>query len=60
MPIKKPQMKKWRVWFEQVNQDYLDVVACTKAAAILDAKYEWRLMNRNPKVIDIKELKGAN
>ena len=47
-------MKKWRVWFEQINQTYIDVEARTEDSAILKAKREWREENE-PLMGDIQE-----
>ena len=48
-------MKKWRVWFEQINQTYIDVEARTEDSAILKAKREWQEENK-PRVGAIQEL----
>jgi len=45
--------KKYRVWFEQVNQTYFDVIGETEECAISKARKEWRSDNGNPDVSDI-------
>jgi len=46
----------YRVWFEQINQDYIDVIAKTPVEAIRKAKYEWLSACAIPHVLDIKEI----
>jgi len=43
-------MKKWRIYFEQINQTYLDVEARTEDSARLKAEREWREENP-PRII---------
>jgi len=47
---------KYRIWIEQVNQDYFDVSARTEGNAIDKAKAEWRRENRDPQVTAVAEL----
>ena len=34
-------MKKWKIWFDQVNQTVYEVEARTKDSAIFKAQREW-------------------
>ena len=47
-------MKKWRIWFEQINKTHIDVEARTEDSAILKAKREWQ-EESEPIVTDIQE-----
>ena len=48
------EMKKWRIWFEQINKTHIDVEARTEDSAILKAKREWQ-EESEPIVTDIQE-----
>ena len=49
-------MKKWIIWFEQINQDVVRVEANTEDEAIKKAEKEW-MKNNYPEITEIKEIK---
>jgi hypothetical protein len=51
-------MKKYRVWFEQVNQSLYEVEAPSRDEAIREAGRSWLKWNFPPEVLDTEELEG--
>lgn len=51
-------MKKFRVYTEQVNQDFFDVEARTVASAITKAKQKWRQANTEPRILSVEDEEG--
>lgn len=49
-------MKKFRVWFKQINETYIDVEAFDKEQAKRIAKGEWKFSVAEPIVTDCKPL----
>ena len=47
--------KKYRVWFDQINQTYFDVVGESKECAVSKARKEWMNNYSYPDVSDIME-----
>lgn len=56
MVKKKPKKRKYRVWIEQVNQCYIDVVAKDEDQASDKAAAKWRKDEATPQVSSVKEL----
>lgn len=49
-------MEKYRVWFDQINQDYFDVEANSEASACKKARALWKRDNSHPESSDIEVL----
>ncbi len=47
-------MKKYRVWFEQINEQYIDVHASSKEIAKGKAEMIWKHDNTPPRITDVK------
>jgi len=57
---KENKLKSYRVWFEQVNQTYVDVDASNEESAKVEAVYQWQRQNLPPAIDCIAPLdRGA-
>ena len=48
-------MKKWTIWFDQVNQTKFEIEARIEESAILKAQREWKEAYSNPWPSHIEE-----
>jgi hypothetical protein len=53
----RPMLRTYRVWFEQVNADMIEVKAVDPEEAKRIAAVRWRYINLHPQITDVKESK---
>ena len=54
--IQDNKLKSYRVWFEQINQTYVDVLASNEECAQKEGIYQWKILNLPPVVSQVAPL----